>query len=131
MSRVHAEPVVGRDAVDMHVEQAVALAFAPVHKRAFGTAVGFAAAAILFGLTIFHVVVRPAAAPPLGLLTLYLAGYRITIAGAFVGAAWGFLVGFVAGWFVAFVRNSVVGVRAFVIRVKADLAGTRDFLDHI
>jgi len=45
--------------------------------------------------------------------------------------AWGFLSGFVLGWFFAFCRNVVVAGSIFLIRAKAELSQTRDFLDHI
>ena len=46
-----------------------------------------------------------------------------------LGAAFG--VGFVAGWFTAFVRNLVCAVWLLGVRVRADLVASRDFLDHI
>ena len=48
-----------------------------------------------------------------------------------MGAAWGFLVGFVVGWFTAFVRNLVLAVSIFAARTRAEMTATRDFLDHI
>jgi hypothetical protein len=53
------------------------------------------------------------------------------LAGAFVGLGWGFATGFVAGWFFAFCRNLIVAASVFLIRAKAELSETRDFLDHI
>jgi hypothetical protein len=41
------------------------------------------------------------------------------------------VTGFVAGWFVAFVRNFVVTVSVFALRTRAELSQTSDFLDHI
>jgi hypothetical protein len=40
-------------------------------------------------------------------------------------------VGFVAGWFFAFCRNLVLAFSVFLIRARAELNQTRDFLDHI
>jgi hypothetical protein len=45
--------------------------------------------------------------------------------------AWGFLVAFVAGWFLAFCRNLALAIIAFAIRTRAELSATRNFLDHI
>jgi hypothetical protein len=44
---------------------------------------------------------------------------------------WGFLVCFVAGWFVAFCRNLALAISAFMIRTRAEIEQTRNFLDHI
>jgi hypothetical protein len=40
-------------------------------------------------------------------------------------------MGFVAGWFAAFVRNVALAVWLMVIRIRTNLVETRDFLDHI
>lgn len=113
------------------VERLLAWAFAPMHKRALGLAVGLTAAALIFLVTAFHVVVRPDGDVPLYLLSQYFYGYDLTWRGAAVGAWWALLAGFVAGWFGAFLRNLVVGLWLMVVRVRANLSETRDFLDHI
>ncbi|MGE0355008.1 MAG: hypothetical protein AB7Q69_17485, partial [Gemmatimonadales bacterium] len=61
----------------------------------------------------------------------YFRGYSVSWPGAFIGLGWGFLVGFVGGWFVAFCRNLVIAASVFWIRARSELAQTRDFLDHI
>lgn len=109
----------------------LSLAFAPIHKRAFGIAVGCAVSLLIGALTLFHVVLDPPNAPNLPLLANYFYGYRVTWAGLLVGMGWGFVVGFVGGWFVAFCRNMVIALSVFVSRTRAELAQTRDFLDHI
>lgn len=113
------------------VDLFVAKAFAPMHKRALGLAVGLSAALVIFGLTAFHVILRPADALSIELLAQYFYGYTVTWPGAFVGAWWAFVAGFVAGWFAAFMRNLAVGLWLMVVRVRANLGETRDFLDHI
>lgn len=110
---------------------ALALAFAPMHKRAFGIAVGTATGLFFFLLTGFHMIVQPEPALNLWLLRQYFYGYQVTWTGAFIAAFWGFFAGFVAGWFVAFCRNLVIAVSLFVSRTRAELRATRDFLDHI
>ena len=109
----------------------LALAFAPLHKRAFGMAVGTAAGLAFFLLTSVHVLVRPSTALPLGLLAEYFYGYSVTWTGAFIAFGWGLAVGFVAGWFFAFCRNLALAISVFVSRTRGDLESTSDFLDHI
>jgi hypothetical protein len=106
-------------------------AFAPVHKRALGVAVGLVFGLGIFAVTAFHVVLRPVGAPPIGLLSQYFYGFEVSWRGALVGFCWGFFTGFVAGWFAAFVRNLVTAITVFRIRTKSELAQTRDFLDHV
>ena len=109
----------------------LALAFAPVHKRALGVAFGSVAGLFIFVVTVFHVVLRPEGALDIALLGEYFFGYTVSWQGAFVGLFWGFVSGFVMGWFIAFVRNLVIAVRVFTLRAKGELARTTDFLDHI
>ena len=113
------------------VERTLRRAFAPIHKRTLGVASGIVAALIVFAVTVFHIVGAPPGAPDIGLLAQYFYGYDVTWRGAFVGAWWSFVAAFVAGWFVAFVRNFVLATWLFLLRTKADLARTTDFLDHI
>lgn len=107
------------------------LAFAPLHKAAFGAAVGLACALLVFAVTIVSMVRDPGQCLPLYLLEQYFHGYSVTLPGAFIGAAWAGFSGFVFGWFAAFCRNLVLAISLFVIRTRAELAQTRDFLDHV
>jgi hypothetical protein len=113
------------------VPQTLAFLFAPVHKRAMGTAVGLTCALGVFAVTAIHVLFRPDAAIDLTLLAQYFHGYAVSWQGAAIGAFWGFMTGFVAGWFVGFVRNLVVAAYMFIIRTKTELLQSKDFLDHI
>ena len=110
---------------------ALQLAFARLHKAAFGVATGVAGAAVMGALTLASLLSPRARAFPLGLLGEYLAGYSVSWPGLLVGMGWGFLVAFVAGWFVAFCRNFALAVSAFLIRTRAEIEQTRNFLDHI
>ena len=104
--------------------------FAPVDKRAFGIALGLAAALIVGAVTILDVL----ASTPwigLGLLREYFAGYTLSWTGALIGAAWAFAVGFCAGWLLAFTRNLILAASLFLLRSRSDMDEASDFLDHI
>jgi hypothetical protein len=113
------------------VISAMLFAFAPLHKRAFGVATGVAGAIFMVLLTLAGMFLPGAREFPLGLLGQYFQGYSVSWPGVLVGAAWGFAVAFVAGWFAAFCRNLALAISAFVIRTRAELDSTREFLDHI
>jgi hypothetical protein len=113
------------------VERALALAFAPLHKLAFGVAIGTACALVVAGVTVARLLLDPDGRTSLWLLSHFFVGYEETWRGALIGGAWGFAVGVVAGWFVAFVRNLVLATWIFVVRARAELESTRDFIDHI
>jgi hypothetical protein len=120
-----------RDPDEMRLDQALELAFAPMHKRAFGIALGSAGALVMALLTLAVLLTDRAQEFPLGLLGQYMFGYNVSWPGVFIGAGWGFVIAFVAGWFFAFCRNSALAITAFAIRTRAELTETRDFLDHI
>ena len=119
------------ETVDVPLPKSAMLMFAPLDKRAFGVAIGVAAAAGIIVVTAIHLLRNPAPSLDLNLLAQYFPGYTVSWPGALIGAAWAFASGFCAGWFTAFARNLALAVSLFVLRSKAELADSRDFLDHI
>ena len=119
------------EVVDAPLPKSAMLMFAPLDKRAFGAAIGSAAAIAVVGMTVIHILKNPAPPVNLDLLAQYFPGYSVSWLGALIGAAWAFASGFCAGWFTAFIRNLVLALSLFVLRSKAELADSRDFLDHI
>jgi hypothetical protein len=111
--------------------RSASLLFAPLDKRAFGAAIGAATGVLIFAVTLLDLAVQSERVAGLSLLREYFAGYSVSLPGALIGLAWGFGVGFCAGWFVAFIRNLVLAISLFILRTRAELDETRDFLDHI
>ncbi len=109
----------------------LALAFAPAHKFAMGVAVALAAAVSCFVMTAVPLVRGRPPALELELLANYFYGYDVTWGGAVLGAAWASFTGFVVGWFFAFLHNALLAFRLVVLTARAELAQTRDFMDHI
>ena len=126
-----AESSMDRVSDEVPINQALAYAFAPLHKRAFGIATGVAGALVMAAMTAAALTISRVQNFPVQLFSEYFAGYTISWTGVVVGAAWGFLVAFVAGWFLAFCRNLALAITAFTLRVRAELSQTKDFLDHI
>lgn len=116
---------------EREVIPAVNIAFARLHKAAFGVATGVAGALFIGAITLYVLTVPRAQGFPLGLVGQYFAGYSVSWTGLVVGMGWGFITAFVAGWFVAFCRNLSLAIIALVIRTRAELSETRTFLDHI
>lgn len=116
---------------DDRLPPGLALAFAPVHKGAFGAAVGVATGLVLFLVTAVAALRGGHTALGLALLGEYFYGYTASWGGAFIGLLWGCGVGFVAGWFLAFCRNLTLATSVWLLRTRSELAQTRDFLDHI
>lgn len=105
--------------------------FHPLHKRAFGIAVGTALGTIIAAATLLSLVLDPEGRFPLGLLENFFRGYRVDAWGALIGAAWGVAVGFVAGWFLAFTRNCVLLVIALGARAHLELLTRPESLEHL
>jgi hypothetical protein len=125
------QPDIRRSSGAEEIPRELALAFAPLHKRALGIAVGTAAGLTFFVVTVIVLLRGPDHDPNLKLLAEYFVGYSVSWGGALVGLLWGFAVGFVAGWFIAFCRNLALATSIFISRARGELDATADFLDHI
>ena len=67
----------------------------------------------LFAATLWLVIKGgPTVGPTLGLLRAYYPGYSVTLAGSFVGFAYGALTGAVLGWCVAWLYNVLASWRS-------------------
>lgn len=108
----------------------MALAFAPLHKAAFGLAVGFTFGALLFIVTLYATV-RGGFPDFMYLIANYFPGYTVSWSGAVIGFAWATFAFSVGGWFLAFCRNLSIATSIWLARTRQELAATRDFLDHI
>ena len=113
------------------LESELDLAFAPLHKRCLGVAVGAALGLAVVAATLVHLARSPDEPYPLVLLEQYFYGFSVTPLGALVGGLWGFWFGFVLGWTFAFVRNLTLAATKVVFRARAELQQSRGFLDHI
>jgi hypothetical protein len=108
------------------------LAFAPLHKRALGLAVG-----IVFGCAVFcatAVIIlsnRAPFAPNLGLLSQFFVGYSVTWPGAVVGLLWGGVLGYLSGWCFAFLRNLILASYFLYLRANVEMKQYRNFIAHI
>ena len=119
------------DIIEDEVPLVAALLFAPIDKRAFGVAIGAVSTLLLCLVTLVELTLDPEPSVNLALLSQYFAGYSVTWAGLLVGALWAFGIGFGVGWLTAFLRNLVLAISLFLLRSRAELSESRDFLDHI
>jgi len=116
---------------EYRLHELVGRTVAPLDKAAFGAALGIVAALPVALATALDLLLDPHQRAGLALLAQFFHGYTVSPAGIAVGAAWAFVVGFVAGWFIAFVRNLVIGVWLLYVRARADWRSTADLLDHL
>lgn len=89
--------------------QTIRRAFERVSAQGWGVALGTLVAMGLFFATVILVVRGgPNPGPHLGLLGQYFPGYDVTWPGAFLGALYGFVVGYGAGLTVGTLYNRIV-----------------------
>lgn len=89
--------------------QVIRRAFERVSQQGWGLALGVLAGGGLFLATAILVIKGgPDPGPHLGLLGVYFPGYRVTWAGSFIGAAYAFLIGYLAGLTIGVVYNKIV-----------------------
>ena len=89
-------------------EDEVRITLLKLNARAWGIALGLLFGCGLFLATIVLVIRGgPNVGPHLGLLGLFLPGYSVSAAGAFVGFAYLFVIGFVIGWLIGSVYNAL------------------------
>lgn len=82
---------------------------AVIHGIVFGLVAGF----LLFIATIWLVIKGgPVVGPNLALLGQFFIGYSVTVLGSFIGFGYGFLSGFLGGYFIATIYNWIVDLRA-------------------
>ena len=129
------EPVSGGSWMQMHENRVgrdpLLLAFAPLHRSAFGVASGVVLGGLLSAATLVMVIKGEYHQLNLDLLAQFFWGYSVTWPGIFVGFLWGFAAGFGLGWGFALVRNAVVWIWLTLIRSRAEMEQYSDFLDHL
>lgn len=78
-------------------------------RNVLGLTLGiFFAGGIFLATNILVLKGGPVVGSHLQLLNQYFPGYRVTFGGGFLGAAYGFVVGYVSGWVIAAIYNWIV-----------------------
>ena len=79
-----------------------------LNARAWGIAVGMLFGSALFLGTIVLVMRGgPRVGPHLGMLWVFLPGYRVTFGGAFIGFGYAFVIGYAVGRLIGLVYNAL------------------------
>jgi len=77
-----------------------------------GIVTGLVLGLVVFSATVWLIVKGgEVVGPHLALLGQFFVGYRVTLAGSFIGFAWGFAVGFAVGFFVTSIYNRIAAFR--------------------
>lgn len=113
-------------------KEALAEAFAKLDRVALGLSVGSMSGLMLF-LTTLAVATGEEGrlAPYFQLLANFFPGYTVTGSGSLVGAAYGFMAGFISGWGLAFLRNIAVFLYAALMQQRAERTLLRKLLEYV
>jgi hypothetical protein len=109
----------------------ISRAFARIDKLGFATALGSVSGLIIFLLTMLLTLKGgEVVGPNLQLLNQYFFGYTVTIKGAFIGMAYGFLWTFFFGWLMTYLRNFFLAFFIYRVKRKVELLSFKDFMEH-
>jgi hypothetical protein len=112
-------------------DELIVQAFARIDRTAFGVAVGTVSGLVLLSLTVFVLLKGPEARGlDLQLLSQYYPGYTVSLQGAMLALVYGFISGFLLGWFVALLRNASLALYLRFVQRRAELSNLGDFLDR-
>ena len=92
----------------MRVEAEFERTLARLNGRAWGVAIGCLFGLLLLAATLILVVRGgPVVGPHLALLGIFLPGYKVSIAGAFIGFVYAFVIGYALGRVVSSIYNMI------------------------
>jgi protoporphyrinogen oxidase len=113
------------------VEGILERVFLKLDRVAFGVSLGTVTGLVLFLTTLILVVKGgDVVGPNLRLLSQYFPGYHVTASGSAIGLFYGFLTGFIGGWFFALLRNTMMFLYMAAIHRRAELYLLRKLFEY-
>lgn len=114
------------------VQGVLAGAFLKLDRRSFGLAWGAVCGLALLVAT-FLLLLKggEVVGPKLSLLGQFFPGYEVSWIGSVIGLGWGFVFGFLGGWTVAFLRNTVVFLYMAAVHRRSEYQLLRKLLEHL
>jgi protoporphyrinogen oxidase len=114
------------------VQEALTHVFPKLDPVAFGVAVGAVAGLALSLATLFLIIKGGVViGPNLALLSQFLPGYSVTPAGAALALVYGFALGLIGGWAIAFMRNAVFAAYLAGVHRHAEQSVLSAFWDYV
>lgn len=112
-------------------DEIIVKSLAKLDGNALGVAIG-----LLFGVIIFlatnFLLYRGGSVvgPNLALLGQFFVGYEVSFSGSLIGLFYGLISGFILGWLIATIRNLVLSIYMFVVRLKGSMSAVNDYIDN-
>lgn len=115
-----------------YIDKAVIKAFSRLDKFAFASSVGITSALIVLIATLWLVIKSGGfSGATMVLFDNYFIGYDVSVEGAFIGAGYSLLWGFIFGWLFAYLRNVTLGFIVYREKKKLERESLGDLLDYI
>ena len=106
--QVNTEKEYLEEVAEEDIEDLIDVVFAKIHNVSLGLSLGIVCGVLLSGVTLLLAVRSDFGLTSyFQLLSNYFPGYTVTTKGSLVGLVYGFLSGFIIGWLLAIIRNSV------------------------
>ncbi len=132
LEEVKVDQPVQKDDVVEAVKGSLGHVFPKLDPFALGIALGAVFAATIGIITLLSVIPNNnMVAEYLALINQFFPGYSVTIQGSLLGAAYGYLVGFVVGWMFAFLRNAATAVYIASTYRSAQSSALKQIFDYI
>jgi tetrahydromethanopterin S-methyltransferase subunit G len=104
---------------------------AKLDGKALGIAIGLLTGLAIFFATNFLIYKGgEVIGPNLELLSQFFVGYEVSFTGSLIGLVYGLISGFVLGWLIASIRNLILSLYMFVLRLKGSMSAVNDYIDN-
>jgi hypothetical protein len=112
-------------------DELIVQSLAKLDGTALGVAIGLLSGLVVFiatNLLIFKG--GDEIGPNLALLGQFFIGYEVSFSGSLIGFVYGLISGFVLGWLIAAIRNLILSIYMFVLRLKGSMSAVNDYIDN-
>ena len=111
-------------------DEVIIRAFAKLDAVALGAALGVAVGLAVAAVTLILLAKGgDVVGPNLELLGQYFIGYSVTLPGTLTGTVYGVVCGFIVGWTGASLRNFLIDVYLYIVKLRARLSSLQDYID--
>lgn len=120
-------PRQGTNAADELIVQSLA----KLDGTALGISIGLMLGLVIFAATNFLIFKGgEEIGPNLALLSQFFVGYDVTFIGSLIGLVYGLMSGFILGWLIATIRNLILSIYMFIVRLKGSMSAVNDYIDN-
>ncbi len=130
--QVNTEKEYLEEVAEEDIEDLIDVVFAKIHNISLGLSLGIVCGALLWAVTLLLATQSDFGLTSyFQLLSNYFPGYSVTPKGSLIGLVYGFLSGFIVGWLLAIIRNSVSLLHFIITRRSYERRVVLRILEHL